>query len=76
VRELLRYYRERAAQAAQVDLGGLVAPGVLGMACSFLAGLVALRWLSGWLAAGRWHYFGAYCLVASVAYLALSRAGF
>jgi len=76
VRELLRYYRERAAQAAQVDLGALLTPGLVGMACSFLAGLVALRWLSGWLAAGRWHYFGVYCLVAAVAYLALSWAGF
>jgi len=76
VRELLRYYRERAAHAAQVDMASLLAPGLVGMACSFLAGLVALRWLSGWLAAGRWHYFGAYCLVAAVAFLSLSRLGY
>jgi undecaprenyl-diphosphatase len=76
VRELARYYRERAALAAQVDVGALLAPGLLGMACSFLAGLAALRWLSGWLAAGRWHYFGVYCLAAAAGYMALSRAGF
>jgi undecaprenyl-diphosphatase len=76
VRELLRYYRERAAHAAQVDMASLLAPGLVGMACSFVAGLLALRWLSGWLAAGRWHYFGAYCLAAAVAFLALSRLGY
>jgi len=32
---------------------------------SFLAGLVALRWLSKWLESGRWYVFGVYCLVAS-----------
>jgi undecaprenyl-diphosphatase len=39
------------------------------MLCSFVAGLVALRWLSRWLEHGRWHFFGYYCLVASVAVL-------
>jgi undecaprenyl-diphosphatase len=33
---------------------------------SFLAGLVALHWLSSWLKQGRWHFFGAYCLFASL----------
>jgi len=32
---------------------------------SFLAGLIALRWLSRWLEAGRWKFFGVYCLVAA-----------
>ncbi len=44
-------------------------PGVLGMILSFLAGLLALRWLSSWLEAGRWHFFGVYCLMASGAVL-------
>jgi undecaprenyl-diphosphatase len=39
------------------------------MLFSFAAGLVALRWLSRWLEHGRWHFFGYYCLVASVAVL-------
>ena len=39
------------------------------MGLSFLAGLVALRWLSKWLEQGRWHFFGAYCLLASLVVL-------
>ncbi len=35
------------------------------MVFSFLAGLVALRWLSQWLETGRWQWFGVYCLVAA-----------
>jgi undecaprenyl-diphosphatase len=44
-------------------------PGLLGMLLSFLAGLLALRWLSRWLEQGRWHLFGAYCLCASLVVL-------
>ena len=29
-------------------------------------GMLALRWLSRWLEQGRWHLFGAYCLVAAL----------
>jgi len=36
------------------------------MACAFIAGLVALKWLSRWLEQGRWYWFGIYCLAASV----------
>jgi undecaprenyl-diphosphatase len=66
-RELHRFVKAHGA-AAGVDPAGLVQlvwPSVGGMALSFLAGLVALRWLSQWLEHGRWHYFGIYCLVAS-----------
>ena len=35
------------------------------MTFAFLAGLVALKWLSGWLESGRWYWFGVYCLVAA-----------
>ncbi|HTC19980.1 MAG TPA: undecaprenyl-diphosphate phosphatase, partial [bacterium] len=41
-------------------------PGFLGMAFSFLAGLLALKWLSNWLEEGRWAWFGVYCLAAAV----------
>lgn len=44
-------------------------PSLVGMLFSFVAGLGALRWLSRWLERGRWHYFGYYCLVASVTVL-------
>jgi len=43
----------------------LLLPGVLGMVFSCAAGLLALRWLSSWLAGGRWQYFGYYCLFAA-----------
>ena len=38
---------------------------LLGAVFAFLAGLVALKWLSNWLENGRWYWFGIYCLVAS-----------
>ena len=75
-REALGYYRARAAEPGALHLAALAAPGLVGMACSFGAGLIALRWLSGWLETGRWHYFGIYCLVASGGMLALSRMGY
>jgi undecaprenyl-diphosphatase len=65
VRELHRFLKAHAAAASAADLVQLALPIVLGMALSFLAGLLALRWLSRWLEHGRWHYFGAYCLAAS-----------
>jgi len=49
----------------------LFAPGLLGMAFSFVAGLLALRWLSAWLEQGRWKFFGFYCLFAAAGVLAI-----
>jgi undecaprenyl-diphosphatase len=46
-------------------------PMVVGMLFSFVAGLAALRLLSRWLEHGRWHFFGYYCLLASVTVLAV-----
>ncbi|TMH09180.1 MAG: undecaprenyl-diphosphate phosphatase [Betaproteobacteria bacterium] len=69
VKEAHRLYK---AQATVTDAGGLLhlaGPSLLGMGLSFLAGLVALRWLSKWLEQGRWHFFGAYCLLASLVVL-------
>jgi undecaprenyl-diphosphatase len=42
-------------------------PALAGMVLSFLAGLMALRFLSSVLERGRWKYFGIYCLVAAAA---------
>ena len=47
------------------ETSGLFLPGLLGMLFSFLAGWLALWWLSSWLAKGRWGWFGFYCLAAS-----------
>jgi undecaprenyl-diphosphatase len=43
----------------------LFLPGLVGMIFSFIAGLLALKWLSRWLEAGRWKFFGLYCLLAA-----------
>jgi undecaprenyl-diphosphatase len=64
LRRLLKASEFSGATLAQVTL-----PGMMGMAFSFLAGLIALRWLSAWLEHGRWHYFGYYCIFFSVVVL-------
>lgn len=55
----------KAASTAHIDLQSSITSSLLGMVFSFLAGLLALRWLSRWLEAGRWYLFGIYCLIAS-----------
>jgi undecaprenyl-diphosphatase len=54
-----------APGVGHASLWHLLAPGLVGMALSFVAGLGALRWLSSWLESGHWHIFGAYCLAAA-----------
>jgi undecaprenyl-diphosphatase len=71
LKEVYRLYKSPMATVL-LETGGLlnlVRPYLLGMLFSFLAGLVALRWLSRWLEQGRWHYFGVYCLMASLVVL-------
>ena len=63
-KEVLRMLKTQGSTVS-ADLMGSLAPGLLGMVLSFGAGLLALRWLSGWLEHGRWHLFGAYCLFAA-----------
>jgi|SRR5580704_354211 undecaprenyl-diphosphatase len=64
-REGLRVLKSAKLTGVPVDWSGALKPGVIGMVCAFVAGLLALRWLSSWLEKGRWHYFGIYCLVAA-----------
>lgn len=70
----------RLVQAAHQGAGGELAPvvwlTVVGAVVALLAGLLALRWLSRWLEAGRWYYFGIYCLVASAVVNVLYHAGY
>jgi undecaprenyl-diphosphatase len=70
-------YRLVKAHEGSLTLGGnlfsLAWPSLVGMLFSFVAGLVALRWLSRWLEHGRWHFFGYYCVVASVVVLIVDR---
>ena len=66
-------YRLLKIHAVSATAGGgafdLFLPSLIGMALSFAAGLIALRWLSRWLEQGRWQFFGYYCLVAAAAVL-------
>jgi undecaprenyl-diphosphatase len=66
-KEAHRLWKSHTAVVAPdtTSLWQLLGPSLVGMALSFLAGLVALRWLSRWLEQGRWHFFGAYCLLAA-----------
>jgi undecaprenyl-diphosphatase len=78
-REILRLVkasREAASAGTPIDLHGSMVTGLLGAIFAFLAGLVALRWLSSWLEEGRWYLFGIYCLVASVVVFGLYHAGY
>jgi undecaprenyl-diphosphatase len=56
---------------SHVSLTHLMAPSLVGMVFSFVAGLLALKWLSRWLEGGRWKLFGIYCLVAAVIVLTI-----
>jgi undecaprenyl-diphosphatase len=51
-------------------------PSILGVVFAFLAGLLALKWLSRWLETGRWHFFGIYCLFAAGVVAYLHHSGF
>ncbi len=74
-RETLRLlHAEHAGGAA--GLASAALPSLLGAGLSFLAGLVALKWLSGWLENGRWYLFGVYCLIAAAAVGGLYLAGY
>src|SRR5207302_10620503 len=78
-REVLRLVKPShaaTAAGAPIDLHGSMVTGLLGAFFAFLAGLVALKWLSSWLEEGRWYLFGIYCLVASVVVFGLYRAGY
>jgi undecaprenyl-diphosphatase len=73
-REIWRLY-----QAQHHQLAGLLpaaVPSLLGVVFAFLAGLLALKWLSRWLETGRWHFFGIYCLAAAMLLAYLYHAGF
>jgi undecaprenyl-diphosphatase len=62
--------------SAGTHLVHLLVPGLVGMAFSFVSGLVALRLLSRVLEVGGWKYFGYCCVVASAVVLAVALAGY
>jgi len=66
LRELFRLIKAHTGAGEIINLPILTLPGIIGMICSFAAGLLALRWLSRWLEQGRWQWFGFYCLGAAI----------
>lgn len=64
--EVRRVYHKAHLAGMTVDWSAVLGPGLVGGLFAFLAGLVALKWLSRWLEQGRWYYFGIYCLLASL----------
>ena len=75
VHEIVRLVRSERVHATG-DLAEAALPSLIGAACAFLAGLLALKWLSRWLESGRWHLFGIYCLVAAGLVALLHQAGY
>ncbi len=69
-REVLRLLKAHAMNGHGSVLQ-LFVPSLVGMVFSFLAGLLALKWLSRWLEGGRWKFFGYYCLVAAAGVLVI-----
>ncbi len=75
-REFYRLFKSHAEAASSAHLLHLLTPGLFGMVASFLAGLLALRWLSRWLEGGHWKRFGYYCLAAAAVIFGLALNGF
>jgi len=75
VRESLRLIHSRDTQGV-TDLTSVAFSSLFGAVVAFLAGLLALKWLSRWLEGGRWYLFGIYCLIAAAAVTALHGAGY
>lgn len=74
VKEAHRLFKANAELGvAGVHYLDLAKPALVGMVFSFLAGLIALRWLSRWLESGRWNWFGYYCFFAAAMVLFIER---
>jgi undecaprenyl-diphosphatase len=74
-RELLRLVKAEHVNGSAA-LASAMIPGLFGAFCAFVAGLLALKWLSKWLEGGRWYLFGVYCLIAAAVVAVLHHAGF
>ena len=74
-REAQRLVKAHAGSGS-VSISSAVLPSFLGAVFAFVAGLVALKWLSQWLETGRWYLFGIYCLLAAAIVAMLKSAGY
>jgi undecaprenyl-diphosphatase len=72
-REGYRLLGAHGAAGIASDTAGLLWPSLMGVALSFAAGWLSLKWLSRWLEHGRWHLFGYYCLFAAAVVFVLGR---
>jgi undecaprenyl-diphosphatase len=75
VREAWRLFKSHSETSQSTHLLQVALPGMFGLVCSFVAGWFALRLLSNWLEAGRWKFFGYYCVVAAIVVFGLALAG-
>jgi undecaprenyl-diphosphatase len=75
IREVMRLMRAEQANGGAA-LGSVASLSLLGALVAFVAGLLALKWLSRWLETGRWYLFGIYCLAAAAAVTVLYRMGY
>jgi undecaprenyl-diphosphatase len=60
----------KAHELSRSTLMEVLVPGLVGMVFSFIAGFLALRFLSAVLERGRWKYFGFYCLAMAAVIMA------
>jgi undecaprenyl-diphosphatase len=77
LRETLRLMKAvHGSPTGTADLHSAFLTSLLGMVFAFLAGLVALKWLSSWLESGRWYLFGVYCIAAAAVVFYLHNIGY
>jgi undecaprenyl-diphosphatase len=74
-REVLRLMKANHIGGG-LNLASAMVPSLIGMVCAFVAGLLALKWLSKWLESDRWYLFGIYCLAAAIAVAYLHHLGY
>lgn len=74
-REIWRLMKAQHIQHISA-LSMAVAPSIVGAVFAFLAGLLALKWLSRWLESGKWYIFGTYCLAFACVVAFLHHLGF
>jgi undecaprenyl-diphosphatase len=74
-REGLRLVEAQRGQLAH-ELTSSVTSSLIGAVFAFVAGLMALKWLSRWLEEGRWYWFGIYCLAAAAVVAFLYHSGY
>ncbi len=74
-REVLRLMKAEHIDGG-LNLASAMVPSLIGMVCAFIAGLVALKWLSKWLESDRYYLFGFYCLAAAAVVGVLHHLGY